>query len=288
MIKKLLEQHIGYLFILPGMLVLVFIAIWPLIFSLRISFTDYSLLNPPGEFVGIQNYVDQLSSHHFWEVVRTTLVYAASSILISFLLGFFMALLVYNVEEKSVFQLLFILPTLLSSALIGRIWKAMYNPIFGWVNSFAGFIGIPRQAWLGDPQLSLFSVIVVDIWQWTPFAFLILLSGLMGIPKDYIYMAKIDGASSWQTLKYVMIPLMSPVMLLVLLFRTVDSFRAFGVIHTLTKGGPGLTTETLSIWAYRWGVMRLMLGKAASISYLLLIIVLIITTSMIRKLYKSL
>jgi len=110
----------------------------------------------------------------------------------------------------------------------------------------------------------------------------------MSIPEGPVEAAKVDGASNWQIFRYITLPLMSPVILLVLLFRIVDTFRAFGVIYTLTKGGPGLTTETLSLWVYRWGFIRLALGRAASVSYLLLIIVLIITISLIRKLYKSL
>jgi len=288
MIKKLFEKYIQYILILPGILFLLFMSIYPLFFSLIMSFKDYSLINPQMPFVGIENYLKTLLNPWFWQVLRNTLIFVFLSVSISFFFGFFIALLVKNVKGKSVFQVLFILPTLMSSAVVGRVWRSLYHPIYGWVNYFLGFIGISPQDWLGNSQLALSSAIVVDVWQWTPFVFLILLSGLMSVPESPLEAAKVDGASNWQIFRHITFPLMSPVILLVLLFRIVDTFRAFGTIYTLTKGGPGLSTETLSLWVYRWGFMRLSLGRASSISYLLLIIVLIITTSLIRKLYKSL
>lgn len=203
-------------------------------------------------FVGLDHYTqlaaDTLFRASFWN----TLVFAVFGVLLQMLLGFCLALLTSAVVHgRGIYRAVFLLPILVPGIVIGAIWKLMYSFDFGVINLALGSLGLMPQDWLGQSSLALGSVIAVDVWHWTPFCFLLLLAGLETLPQDVFEAARIDGASAWQRLVHVTLPLMAPTILVTLAFRLILAFKVFDEIYLLTGGGPGTSTEVASFTIYR-------------------------------------
>ena len=170
----------------------------------------------------------------------------------------------------------------MTPVVVGIIWRLMYNPDLGMLNYFLSWFGFSPVNWTGMPGTALPSVMMADIWEWTPFVALILLAGLQSLPREPYEAALVDGASSWQTFCYITFPLLSPAMLVVLLIRVMDSFKTFDLIFVLTQGGPGMSTEILNYYTYRYGFKFFHLGYASALSWVLLVVVTIICMILIR------
>ena len=209
------------------------------------------------------------------------------SISATFILGFIYGFIINRFEKiKSVLTLIIIPPMMLSSAIIARIWRVMFD-YNGPINEFLQFFHIDGVKWLANPNISLISVAIVDIWQWTPFVFLIFIGGLYALPKDVYEAANIDGASPRQILFNITLPLLKPVIFVILLFRIIDTIRVFDIIFVLTKGGPGLSTELISLEIFRYGLKYFSIGQGTALSILLLIIISIIITLVTKlKIFK--
>jgi multiple sugar transport system permease protein len=195
-------------------------------------------------------------------------------------------ILALSVSEDSGFRRfarsIMLIPMMITPVVVGLMWKYILNPQNGIVNYILGLLGIPGPVWLGDPKPALPAVMIVDVWQWTPFVFLILLSGLVSLPKEYFEAARVDGAGPLQTLRYVTLPLMIPFILVALLIRFIDAFKVFDTIFILTKGGPANATEVLSVYTYKVGLNFFNLGYAATLSYVMLIIITVIAQQFLR------
>jgi multiple sugar transport system permease protein len=174
------------------------------------------------------------------------------------------------IAGRGVYRTIFLLPILIPGIVIGAIWKLMYNPDFGIINQALTAIGLPGRDWLGDGALAFPSVIVVDIWHWTPFVFLLLLAGIEALPQDTYEAARVDGASAWQELRYVTLPMMLPTMAVTLIFRLVVSFKVFDEVYLLTGGGPGTATEVVSFTIFRRFFTEDRAGYGSAISVIVL------------------
>ena len=206
-------------------------------------------------------------------LVNTTL-FAFTAVAAEMLLGFGLALLVSRVGRGRVFyQTVLMLPILLPGIVIGAIWKLMYNPDFGIINQALATMGLAGRDWLGDPALAFASVVVVDIWHWTPFVFLLLLAALESLPGELFEAARVDGATAWQELRHVILPLMLPAIVVTLVFRLIVSFKVFDEIYLLTGGGPGTATEVLSFTVYRRFFTEDRVGYGSAISIFAIFIV---------------
>lgn len=170
----------------------------------------------------------------------------------------------------------------MTPVVVGIIWRLMYNPDLGMLNYFLTLFGFSPVNWTGMPGTALPSVMMADIWEWTPFMALIMLAGLHALPRGPFEAASVDGASWWQTLRYVTLPLLSPAMLVALLIRLMDSFKTFDLIFVLTQGGPGMSTEILNYYTYRYGFKFFHMGYASALSWLLVVVVTIISLILIR------
>jgi multiple sugar transport system permease protein len=211
-----------------------------------------------------------------------------TSVTFTFIIGLGLAMLLNKVPKgKGVLSVVFIMPAMMSPAVIGRVWRCLYDYNWGLINYFLGFLALGPYNWRAGHFLALPATIFVDIWQWSPFVFLILFAGLQGVPQEPLEAARIDGASEWQIFSYITLPLLRSVILVVLLFRIIDTFRVFDVVYTLTKGGPGFSTETLSLWTFRRGYLMLEIGSAAALAYLMLVIVVVLCTNILRRLFKE-
>jgi multiple sugar transport system permease protein len=182
----------------------------------------------------------------------------------------------------TVFRVIFVLPMIMMPIVVGVLWKFLLHPSYGIINFFLTRMGMEAQAWIANPKLALLTVIGVDVWEWTPFVILILYSGLVSLPVEPFEAARIDGASSWQRFRYLTLPLMKPIMLIVIIMRMIDLIELFDIVFVLTRGGPGNSTMVLTLYNFRMGLNYFNMGKAAALSWIILIMVFILTQLYIR------
>ena len=276
------DRRLAYLFLAPAIAVLLSLSIYPLIYSLTVSLQVES---PAGVRWSLGNFQRLVSDNFFLSAMGHTFIYAASALVCEFLLGLGLALLLNSeIRGRGVFRAALLVPMMLPAVVVGVVWRLMLNPNFGAINGTLKGLGFNTEAltWTASPRLALLSVIVVDIWQWTPFVFLVLLAGLQAIPQEPYEAAKIDGSSRWQTFRYVTLPLLKPAILIALLLRTMDLLRVFDQIFILTEGGPGFATETISLYIYRTAFRFFDFGYAAAMSFVLLAITNVISVVYIR------
>jgi len=270
------------LLIAPAMAVLLSLSIYPLIYSVTISLQQET---PDGITWGLGNFVRLVSDSFFWTAMAHTFVYAVAALTCEFFLGLGLALLLNSqIRGRGLFRASLLVPMMLPTVVVGVVWRLLLNPDFGAINGTLSRFGINTAGltWTASPRLAMLSVIVVDVWQWTPFVFLVLLAGLQAIPQEPYEAALIDGSSRWQTFRHVTLPLLKPAILIVLLLRTMDLLRVFDQIFILTEGGPGFATETISLYIYRTAFRFFDFGYAAAMSFVLLALTNIISAIYIR------
>jgi multiple sugar transport system permease protein len=276
------ELLLPALFIAPAVAVLLSLSIYPLIYSVTISLQKET---PGGVVWGIGNFARLVSDSFFLTAMAHTFVYAAAALTCEFLLGLGLALLLNSqMRGRGIFRASLLVPMMLPAVVVGVVWRLMLNPNFGAINGTLKQFGINTESltWTASPKLAMVSVIVVDVWQWTPFVFLVLLAGLQAIPLEPYEAALIDGSSRWQTFRHVTLPLLKPSILIVLLLRTMDLLRVFDQIFILTEGGPGFATETISLYIYRTAFRFFDFGYAAAMSFVLLALTNVISAIYIK------
>jgi multiple sugar transport system permease protein len=203
------------------------------------------------QFKGTSYFAELLNDRVFAAAVANTVVFVIAAIIAETSLGFLLALLIKQKRLRHLYITIFLLPILVPAVVIGGIWRLMYNPRFGIINTLLAAVGIAGPDWLGNKSTALLSVIIVDIWHWTPFCFLLLLAGLEGLPKDVLEAGELDGANALQKLRYLIVPMMWPVILVTITFRAFLAFKVFDEVFLLTFGGPGTSTEVISLTIYR-------------------------------------
>jgi multiple sugar transport system permease protein len=256
----------------PGWLLLLGIVLIPLALGLWISFRNGSLLTPASEFVGLKNYSDLLTSSRFWDAVRVTAVISALSLAIQLPLGFLLAVVINReLRGTRVFRSTLLMPLLLTPVAVGLMWRLMLNVDNGVVDGVLQMVGLPAVDWLGDRTMALVSVVLVDSWQNTPFVMLLLLAGLQSLPVGPLEAARVDGASTFQTYRHVILPLLAPVGLVVVMIRVIESVKLFDIIYILTSGGPGTATQNVSLLDYRLGFTFLQTSQAAALGVIIAI-----------------
>ncbi len=296
--KPLSDRALINLFIWPTLSILIAINVFPLAYSLYLSFTDYSAItNAIPEWLGFENFSRVLLSESMWETFTITGRYVLFSVGLELILGFFLALLIREQFYGSgIVTTIILIPMMLSPVVVGLFWKLMYNPTFGYFNYLLGFTN-PATApdWLASrfagatsPGLALWAVIIVDVWMWTPFVALLIYSGLKAIP-DYLYEAAvIDRASSWFQFRRITLPQVAPLVLIAVLFRTIEAFtKSFDLVMGMTGGGPGGQTEVVAVNLYQQAFLgQWQTGRASALAYMVLVIVIAISNLYIRNLNK--
>jgi len=277
------------------MILLIAVNIFPLFYSLYLSFTDYSAIaRQPPVWIAFQNFANILNDKQLWKYFATTGRYALFSVGLQTILGFTLAMLVREKFRGSgVVTTLILIPMMISPVVVGVFWKLMYNPTFGFFNYLLGFNN-PATApdwlasrWGGQPVsgLALWAVVLVDVWMWSPFVMLLVLSGLNAIP-DYLYeAAAIDRASSWFQFWRITLPQVAPLLLIAVLFRTIEAFKSFDLVMGMTGGGPGDQTELIAVNLYRQAFLgQWRTGRASALAYIILIIIVAVSNIYIRYL----
>lgn len=289
------DKAIQNLFIWPTLILLILINVFPLFYSLYLSFTDYSAIGRQiPTWIAFQNFQDILHDELMWKYFATTGRFALFSVGLQTILGFGLAMLIREKFTGSgIVTTLILIPMMLSPVVVGLFWKLMYNPTFGYLNFMLGFTD-PSFApdWLasrfaGDPMpgLALWAVIIVDVWMWSPFVMLLVLSGLKAIP-DYLYeAAAIDRASSWFQFWRITVPQVAPLLLIAILFRTIEAFKAFDLVMGMTGGGPGNQTELISVNLYRQAFQgQFRTGRSSALAYLILVVIIAVSNLYIKYL----
>jgi multiple sugar transport system permease protein len=289
--KPMSDTRIIQLFIFPTIILLIVMNIFPLIYSLYLSFTNYSVIaDEAPQWIGIQNYQNILSDERFWTNFATTGRYALVTVVLQTLIGFGLALLLRNKFKGSgLITTLILVPMMLSPIVVANFWKLMFNPSVGIFNYLLGFTNINTSPeWLGRPDLALWAIVIVDVWMWSPFVMLLCLAGLSAIP-DYLYeAAAIDRASSWFQFRRITLPQVMPLLLIAVLFRTIEAFKQFDLVMGLTGGGPSDVTETVSIRLYKLAFQgQYDTGTSSALAYIILVVIIAVSNLYIRSLNKA-
>lgn len=270
-----------YIFMAPAVIIMVIALLYPLGYMIWGSFRDWNPSQTIGEaeFVGLKNYVTLWNDPNFRESLGVTLRFAFFVVTFEMILGVGLALLLdRNIRGMSLLRTMFILPMMIAPVVVGLMWRYMYHPTVGTFNRSLDALGLPKIDWLG--QHALTSVIIADIWQWTPFIFILSLAALQSLPRSALEAARIDGATAWQQIWHIKLPLMMPVLIVTGLLRLIDAFKVLEVILVMTEGGPGLSTEILALRISRTATEFRELGVAAAMSNYLLLLLLALTLGM--------
>jgi multiple sugar transport system permease protein len=264
MIRNLQRSLPGVPWVAPAVLLLLTLTIYPLIYSVKVSLTG------PAGF-SLAHYARLVQDRFFLQALTQTLLYTAVALSIEFVLGFALALLIDSLAHgRGFFRAGLLAPMLLPPVVVAVIWRLIYNPQFGVLNGMLRGFGVNTSAltWTSGEGSALASVILVDVWEWTPFLFLLLSAGLQALPQEPLEAARLDGASAWQMFRDIVLPMLKPVIVLAILLRAMDLLRIFDQIFILTQGGPGFATETVSLYIYRTAFRFFNFGYAAAMSFL--------------------
>lgn len=287
--KEISEYRMKLLFIGPTILVLIVMNIFPLLWSLGLSFTNYSsLVSRKISFVGFANYAKVLSDPLIWRYFQITARLVVVAVGVEFLLGFGLALLLKErFKGWGLVTTLMLIPMMLSPVVVGLFWTFIMDANFGLLNFLLSLFGLRRVLWLTDPKIALYSIALVDIWMWTPFVMLISLTGLLAIPQSLYEAADIDMASFWFKFRRITLPLVSPLLILAVLFRIIDAFKMFDLVFIMTGGGPGDVTETISMSLYRLAFNKFKTGESCAMAYIILILIIALSNLLIRWIQRT-
>jgi len=279
--RRLANRLTPYMFMGPAAVIMAIALLYPLGYMIWGSFRDWDPTQTIGEaeFVGLKNYITLWGDPNFRESLGVTLRFAFVVVAVEMFLGVGLALLLdRDIRGMSVLRTMFILPMMIAPVVVGLMWRYMYHPTVGTFNRTLDSLGLPKVDWLGSHALT--SVIIADIWQWTPFIFILSLAALQSLPRSALEAARIDGATAWQQIIHIKLPLMMPVLIVTCLLRLIDAFKVLEVILVLTEGGPGLSTEILALRISRTATEFRELGVAAAMSAYLLMLLLALTLAM--------
>ncbi len=282
------KNRFAKLITFPSVIILIITVVGPFGFLLYASFFDWSLTVPaPPRFAWFYNFGLVLKDARFWNALKNTAILMVLGIAIQSFLGLVMAFLLNrNFRLKKLAITILALPIMVTPVVLGFNWRIIYHEHFGPLNYIIRLLGGAGSSWIADPKLALFSIFLVDTWQWTPFVTLILLAGLQSIPRQVYEAADVDGATGWQTFKRVTLPLLRPMFVLVVLFRTIWIFKIFDPVYILTGGGPGTATETLSLYTYVSWVKYWKVGYTSALGIIQLVIMTIIAMIFVRRIMR--
>lgn len=278
-----------YSLILPTLLVLIVVNIYPLVYSVLVSLTNYKVNNFKGyKIVWLKNFIDLLGNPDFLRSMVYTLIFVACSVASELVLGIAIAMLLYRLEKSgNLLMSFFLLPMMLTPVIVGIMWRFMYNFDFGLINFFMEKLGADRVAFLSDRSRAIFYLCIVDLWQWTPYVVLLSYGSLQSLSKEQLESAAIDGAGPVKSFRYVTLPFLGQTISICALIRIMDAIREYDKVYTMTNGGPGNATETVSFYIYRQAFKFMNTSTAAAASIILLIITVVISRQFVKGMRKS-
>jgi multiple sugar transport system permease protein len=270
------KRWLPALFLGPAVLIMAVACLYPVLSAFQLALFDWNMGTPWSEarWVGLDNFRAAFSNPQVWSSLWTTLLFAAVCVSAEMVLGIALALaLEHPVRGTAFFRTLFILPMMIAPIAVGLAWRYLFDAQFGLINAVLALFGIAAKGWLSDPSLAFMAIVVADVWQWTPFVFIMMVAALANVDGAVIEASRIDGARWWQMTFLVKLPMVMNVIAITLMMRLIDAFRVLEVIYVLTFGGPGDSTEILALHIYKTAFVGQQLGVAAAISVLLLVVV---------------
>ena len=269
----------AYWLIAPALIVLVLISIYPLLYSLNLSFRDFNYIRPHlgKPFVGFENYKEILTSAHFYNDLWVTVKFVVGSVFLSVFFGLVMALLLNRAFKfLRVIRALILLPMITTPVVVALIWRWLLNPELGLVGYLMTLLGMEPQAWLTKSSQALPALIAIDAWEWAPYCFLIIFAALQSLSDEPYEAALVDGAGYWQTLFYITLPQLKPIFIVVIVLRTLFAIKIYDLVYILTAGGPGISTESLVMYVYKNIFLFNDMGKATASSFIILVLTIIV------------
>jgi len=281
------SQRKYLLLLFPSIIVLLFLSIYPLLEAINLSVHDLDLRRPgKSRFIGLGNFIKLFCDNRFFNSLKVSFIYATASTIFSVLIGLVLALFVrenFKGKIRGLISFLLLLPFVVPRVSAAFMWKFLYYPIIGVYNYFLSLIKLGPIAFLASPSLALPSIIAVEVWQWSGFIAILIMSSLELMPSDQIEAAALDGADRLQLLRYIILPFLKPTLVFIILLRWIEGLRSFDLIFNMTRGGPGISTETLDLYAYNIGIgVGTRISYAAAMSLIMLLITIVIT-SVVRK-----
>lgn len=285
--KRWIDRNTKWILTLPLIFFILLMVAYPLYYTVDLSLhsSSMSLVKPP-KFVGFKNYTKLFESTKFWTSCGHTLLFAGVCLVVQTIVGLSIALLLNRkFKGQSFVRTLFILPVVATPVAVAMVWKMIYDPALGIINMLMKQAGMPAFAFLGERSSALWALMLVEIWQNTPVVMLICLGGLSAIPTDSLEAARIDGASSWQVLRKITLPLLSPTILTAMMLRLIDVLKAYDIIYSTTQGGPGTSTTTVNVLIYKQAFENFKFGEASATIMVFFVVLIIIAVAFnaIRK-----
>ena len=281
------DRTLKWLFLLPSVAILAFLAIYPFAQGIWMSFHEWPLAADTRAWVGLANYQALVGSDRFLGSARATVVFTGVSVTLELIIGVGLALYLRSLSSnwRPVFRTIFILPMVMTPIATGLMWRLLLNGQIGVVNwMIINFLGMTPPDWTSSPTVAMATVIMIDIWQWTPLIVMIVYAGLLSIPKTMYEAARVDGAPRLAVFRHITLPQIKYMIGIAVVFRLMRSFRSFDIIWLVTNGGPGTATEILNIYLYRVAFVNLQGGQAAALGIILLVVTIAITMGIIRGL----
>ena len=274
-----------YAYVLPAAIFILAVTIFPMVYSIYVSFQDYILQTRTMTFIGLRNFADVFKDARFYQSLLITFKIGVPALILEVVLGFAAALLLSSINKgREILTSLLATPVMIAPAAAAMSWNMLYTPDWGPINHILGipFGHLLTIDWLGNTQIAPFSIAIADIWQMTPFIMLILLAGLLGISEELYEAARIDGASGWDIFRYITLPLIRMPLGVAVLLRAIDLFKLFDLPYVMTHGGPASSTETISFYTYQIGIRFFRVGYGAALALILLILVIIMSRFLVR------
>jgi multiple sugar transport system permease protein len=285
-LSVLSDRNFKYLMIAPAILILLLVGLFPLIYSLIVSFQNITMTDVDTSFQGLLNYEQLFSDGRLWEALGHTALITAIALPLELIFGFLLAqLFLDKMPGRQIFVALLVLPTVLSPIVAGATWRLLFDVRFGPIGQIISFFaGHPVTIlWTVNPAFVYPAIIFCEVWQWTPFMFLLLLAALSNVDQSQLEAAELDGASHWRILRKIVLPAIKPVIAIAVLIRGLDLFRIFDIIWALTEGGPGTKTETISLYTYVIGFVQFDTSYTAAVAFLVVAILTAVVTYALRR-----
>lgn len=287
-IINFLDNHMHIAFPAPAIITLFIIVIFPVIYNIYMSFNKWKIGLGSPKFIGLQNYIEAFSDPRFWNGLKVMFFFSGLSLSIEIILGLLIAVY-FNKEFKgsNFVQTIYIFPFAATPVAIALIWRIMLNPQIGVLNYFLGLVGLPGSLWVSDTRTVIISLVLVDVWKWTPMITLIVLAGLKSLPKDPYEAAVIDGANAFHIFTHITVPLIRPVLITALTLRSLDNLKEFDIIYTITQGGPGIASETLYLYSYKTAFSFFKAGYGSTLIIIVFLLVLLFNVAMNKIRYRT-
>jgi multiple sugar transport system permease protein len=283
------DQQTARNLVVPATIGIWVVVLFPLLYALYVSVHDWILSQGGIGPFNFSNYFTVLKDPLLINSAKNTVVLTISVVFLEIIIGFGLALLLNNkgIRLRNIYLFILLIPMLMPPITVGLIWRLLLHPELGIINYVLGVIGLPQPLWLATPNLAMLTIIIVDVWHETAFIILVLLAGLTSMPEEIYEAAIIDGASSRQKFQFITLPLMAPTILVATIIRMIAALKTYDLVYILTRGGPGISTETISYYIYKVFFVALDVGKSSAMAFLLLLVIILMTFLLMKVMQKT-